>query len=89
MALVVKNPSTNAGDIRHTSSIPGLEDPLEEGMATHSSTLAWRIPGTEEPGRLHSPWVHKESGTTEGLSTAQQNTWDQRTCWIKGPAADF
>ena len=32
----------------------GLEDPLEEGMATHSSTLAWRIPHTEEPGRLQS-----------------------------------
>ena len=32
----------------------GQEDPLEEGMATHSSTLAWRIPWTEEPGRLQS-----------------------------------
>ena len=32
----------------------GWEDPLEEGMATHSSILAWRIPRTEEPGRLHS-----------------------------------
>ena len=30
----------------------GQEDPLEEGMATHSSTLAWRIPWTEEPGGL-------------------------------------
>ena len=30
------------------------EDPLEEGMATHSSMLAWRIPWTEEPGRLQS-----------------------------------
>ena len=30
----------------------GWEDPLEEGMATHSSILAWRIPWTEEPGRL-------------------------------------
>ena len=30
------------------------EDPLEEGMATHSSTLAWRIPWTEEPGGLQS-----------------------------------
>ena len=30
------------------------EDPLEEGMATHSSLLAWRIPGTEEPGGLQS-----------------------------------
>ena len=34
--------------------IPGLEDPLEEGMATHSSILAWRIPWTEEPGGLRS-----------------------------------
>ena len=32
----------------------GQEDPLEEGMATHSSTLAWGIPWTEEPGRLQS-----------------------------------
>jgi len=30
----------------------GQEDPLEKGMATHSSILAWRIPQTEEPGRL-------------------------------------
>ena len=30
----------------------GWEDPLEEGMATHSSILAWRIPWTEDPGRL-------------------------------------
>ena len=33
----------------------GQEDPLEEGMATHSSILAWRIPWTEEPGG-YSPW---------------------------------
>ena len=32
----------------------GLEDPLEEEMATHSSILAWRIPWTEKPGRLQS-----------------------------------
>ena len=32
----------------------GQEDPLEEGMATHSSVLAWRIPWAEEPGRLQS-----------------------------------
>jgi len=31
-----------------------MEDPLEEGMATHSTVLAWRIPWTEEPGRLQS-----------------------------------
>ena len=33
---------------------PSLEDPLEKDMATHSSTLAWRIPWTEEPGKLRS-----------------------------------
>ena len=32
----------------------GQEDPLEKGMATHSSVLTWRIPGTEEPGGLQS-----------------------------------
>ena len=32
----------------------GREDPLEKGMATHSNILAWRTPGTEEPGRLQS-----------------------------------
>ena len=32
----------------------GREDPLEKEMATHSSTLAWKIPWTEEPGRLQS-----------------------------------
>ena len=37
----------------------GQEDPLEEGMATHSSALAWRIPWTEEPGRLPSMELQK------------------------------
>ena len=37
----------------------GQEDPLEEGMATHSSILAWRIPWTEEPGSLQSHGVTK------------------------------
>jgi len=32
----------------------GLKDPLEKGIATHSSTLAWRVPWTEEPGGLQS-----------------------------------
>ena len=37
----------------------GQEDPLEKGTATHSSILAWRIPWTEEPGRLQSTGVAK------------------------------
>ena len=51
---MVKNPITNAGDERNVGLIPGWEDPLEGGMATHSSILAWRIPWTEEPGELWS-----------------------------------
>ena len=47
---MVKNPPANAGAM---NSILGLEDFVEEEMATHSSTLAWKIPRTEEPGGLH------------------------------------
>ena len=43
----------------------GLKDPLKKGKATHSSILAWRIPWTEEPSELHSPWGLKESDMTE------------------------
>ena len=47
---MVKNPPANAGAM---NSILGLEDSLEEEMATHSNSLAWKIPRTEEPGELH------------------------------------
>ena len=52
MVLEVKN--SPAGDIRDVGSIPESEDPLEEGLATPFNVLAWRIPWTEEPGRLQS-----------------------------------
>ena len=42
----------SACNSRDLGSIPGSEDPLEKGVATHSSILAWRIPWTEEPGVL-------------------------------------
>ena len=54
-AQVVKNPPADAGDAGDagdSGSIPGQEEPLERGMATHPSVLAWRIPGTEESGGL-------------------------------------
>ena len=51
----------------------GGEDPLEEGMETHSSILAWRIPWTEEPGGLGSHSV-AESDTTEVTSHALLHT---------------
>ena len=54
VVLLAKNLPAKAGDIRDLGSFPGWEDLLEEGMATHSSILAWRMPWTEEPGRLQS-----------------------------------
>ena len=56
MAQMVKNlPAVQETCIQSL----GWEDPLEKGMATHSSTLAWRIPWTEEPGGLQSTGSHR------------------------------
>ena len=52
VALVVKNPPANTGDVRALGSVPGLGGFLGEGNTTHSSILAWKIPWTEEPGGL-------------------------------------
>ena len=51
----------------------GREDPLEKGMAIHSSILAWRIPWTEEPGGLQSMGC-EESDTTERLTHTHTHT---------------
>ena len=51
---VVKSPPPIAGDRRDAGYRLGQADPLEKGMATHSSLLGWRIPWTEEPGGLQS-----------------------------------
>ena len=58
---MVKNLTANAGDLRDIRDIRSLaqEDPLEKEMATHPSILAWRIPGTEEPGGLPSLGLHR------------------------------
>ena len=54
---MVKNPPSKAGDTWVQSL--GQEDPLEKEIATHSSVLAWRIPGTGEPGGLPSMESHR------------------------------
>ena len=54
VAQMVKNPTANAGAIREAALILGWQDPLEEGTAAYSRILAWRIPWTEESGRLQS-----------------------------------
>ena len=64
VALVVKNPPANAGDMRCRFSYLGGEDPLEEGVPTHSSILAGESHGQRNLVG-YSPQGHKESGTTE------------------------
>ena len=66
VALVVKNPPANAGQARNVDSIPGSGRFPGEETATHSSTLSWKSPWTEEPGGLQS-MGRKESDTTERM----------------------
>ena len=54
VVLMVKNTPASAEDLRDTGSMPGLGRSSGGRNATHSSILAWRIPWTEEPGRLQS-----------------------------------
>ena len=51
-------------EVRNTGSIPWSERSPEEGIGTHTSILAWRIPWTKEPGS-YNPWGHKQPDTTE------------------------
>ena len=51
---VVKESPANAADARNVGSISGLGNCLLEEIATHSSVFAWKIPWTEEPGRVQS-----------------------------------
>ena len=82
MAQTVKNPLATQ-ELQETW-VPSLcwGDPLEEGMATHSSILAWKIPWAEEPGGLQS-MGHKESDmmeTTQYTHTHQRqvkNQWSE------------
>ena len=91
VALVVKDPPANAGDIRVSGSILetwvrslGREDPLEEGMAIHSSILAWQVPWTEGPGGLQSigsQRVGHDQAHTHALSFKKRDEYAQR--WFR------
>ena len=61
---VVKNLPPSIGDATDTGLVPGLEDPLEEKMATHSTILAWEIPMNRGAWRPAVHGVTKESDTT-------------------------
>ena len=65
---MIKDLPASAGDVRDMDSVPAEEDPLGKGRATRSSILAWRIPWTEEPGRVK--FIGSQSQTRlEQLST--------------------
>ena len=71
VALVVKNPPANAGDIRDTGSIPGSGRSPEEGMATYPSILAWRIP---VDGRTWRAIVHRVTKSRTWLKWLSMHT---------------
>ena len=76
-AQTVRNPPA-----MQENQVPSLswEDPLEKGMATHFSILAWRMPWTEEPG-TYGPKSRKESDTTEATKHAHMD--GPRDCHTK------
>ena len=78
VAPVVKNLPANAGDVRDAGLVPALEDPLEKDMAAHSRTLAWRIPGAEQPGGLQSRGSQRV-GQDEGLSNKRRCRLGEQT----------
>ena len=63
VVLMVKNSPANAGNVRDLGLIPKWEDPLEEGQATHSNILAWRIP------RDRGAWRTTVHGIAESYRT--------------------
>ena len=77
VALVVKKPPANAGGIRDSGWSLGWKDPLEEGMATCCSILAWRIPWTEESGRLQS--IRSQRPGHDWSNLACTGTWNIRS----------
>ena len=76
MAQMVKNMSA----MEDTQVLRSQEEPLKDRMATRSSILAWRIPWTEEPGGLYSPWVLQSMGCKSRTCLSNYHfhfTWHQ------------
>ena len=74
---MVKSPSANARDTRDVGLILGSEGSLEEGMATHSSILAWRILWTEEPGGLQSIGSQRVEHDYTDLTRMHEHIWKE------------
>ena len=86
VALVVKNQPVKARDIRDAGSILGSGRSPEEGMATHSSVLTWRIPWTEEPSGLQSMGSHRvrhdwsDTTAASGKRVVEVTSRESRVC---------
>ena len=63
----------------------GREDPLEKEMAIHSSTIAWKIPWTEEPGRLQSMGSQSQTRLSDFTFTTKYSIWlcSINVCWLE------
>ena len=79
-----RNLLVNAGDIRDVGSILGWEDALEEEMATHSSIIVWRIPWTNEPGRLQYTGLQRVRHDWSDLAGTQGNSNNDKSKWFPG-----
>ena len=77
------NSKESACNAEDTGSIPGLEDPLEKGMVTHSSILAYRIPETEKPGGLQSMWLQRvgHDWANNTFSFTAGKAEERALCW--------
>ena len=80
---VIKNLPANSEDIKYLGSILGSKDPLEEAMVTHCSILAWRIPWTEEPGRLQSKGSQRVGHNWNNLASINIDTGLQIDIYIE------
>ena len=76
-----KESACNAGD---PGLICGLEDPLEKGMATHSSTLAWRFPRIEQPDRIQSMGLQRVGHDWVTNTEYMIHDWLNRQMWNLG-----
>ena len=75
---MIKNLPANAGDIQDAGFIRVWEDPLEDSIATHSSSLVWRISWTEETGRLQSIGSHRVGHDSSDLACMHKHITRER-----------
>ena len=69
---MVKNPPANAGDVEMWVKFLSWEDPLEKGIATHSSILSWRLPWIEESDRLQSMELQRVGHDRSNLASTHK-----------------